>query len=243
MILRPKARNQILFLVLVHKEKQDSSSRAKHLALNLWWTLTNKILGTQYHHKIILYSSCHVLRRVLGGATKVKPEKIRVGGERLIVITGSLIATTVTQRALRCDYRWYLFLFHWIIQSSIHLSCLRFVNSHPGLHLTVLVITNALIAITLTQRAMSCRHQWYLRFPHGMIHWLIQLNCPRFVNSHPDLHLTQRMSCKLLQYPVGLLLIRQIPCHRRPQIMEVAIFMDAWLMCLSWHRHNDNNMP
>ena len=143
---------------------------------------------------------------------------------------------------IECHYRWYLFLFHWMIRSSIHLSYPRFVNSHPGLHLTVHVIKNALIAITLTQRAMSCCHRWYLSFPHGMIHSLIQLSCPQFVNSHPALHLTQRMSCKLLQYPVGLLLMRQIPCHRRPTMMEVSIFMDAWLMCLSWHRQNDNNM-
>ena len=85
----------------------------------------------------------------------------------------------------------------------------------------------------ITQRAMSCLHWLYVSFPHGMIHSLIQLSCPRFVNSHPALHLTQRMSYKLLQYPVGLLLIRQIPCHRRPPIMEIAIFMDAWLMFLS----------
>ena len=239
MILRPKARNQFLFLV--HKAKQDCIICAKILALTLWWKLTNKI-GTEYYHKLIFYSSCHVLRRVLGGATKVEPGTIKVGGERLLVITGDLIATTVTKRALRCHYRWYLFIFHWIIQSSIHLSCRRFVNSHPGLHLTVLVITNALIAITLTQRAMSCRHRWYLSFPHGMIHSLIQLSCPRFVNIHPALHLTQRMSWKLLQYPVGLLLIRQIPCHHRSPMMEVAIFIDAWLMCLSWHRLNGNNM-
>ena len=154
-----------------------------------------------------------------------------------------LIATTVTQRSTRCHFRLYLFLFHWIIRSSIHLSCHWFVNSHPGLHLTVLVITNSLITITLTQRAMSCRHQWYLCFPHGIIHSLIQISCPWFVNRHADLHPAQSMSCKLLQYPVGLLLICQIPCHRRPPIMEVAIFMDAWLMFLSWHRHNDNNIP
>ena len=153
MILRPKARNQFLFLV--HKLKQDCSSRAKNLALTLWWQLTNKISGTQYHHKLIFYSSCHVPRRVLGGATKVEPGTIRVGGEQLLAITGALIATTVTQRALRCHYWWYLFLFHWIIRSSIHLSCPRFVNSHTGLNITVLMITNALIAITLTQRAMT----------------------------------------------------------------------------------------
>ena len=153
MISRPKAHNQFLFLV--HKSKQDSISPAKNLALTLWWQLTNKISGTQYHQKIIFYLSCHVPRRVLGGATKVEPGTIRVGGEQLLVLTGALIATTVTQRALRCHYRWYMFLFHWIIWSSIHLSCPRFVNSHQGLHLTVLVITNALIAITLTQRAMT----------------------------------------------------------------------------------------
>ena len=153
MVSRPKARNQFLFLV--HKAKHDSISCAKNLALTLWWPLTNKMTGTQYHHKIILYSSCHVPRRVLGGATKVELGTIRVGGKRLLVITGDLIATTVTQIAFRCHYRWYLFLFHWIIWSSIHLSCPQFVNSHPGLHITVLVITNALIAITLTQRAIT----------------------------------------------------------------------------------------
>ena len=240
MILRPKARNQFLFLV--HKAKLESSSSTKNLALTLWCPLTNKISGTQYHHKLVFHSSWHVPRRVLGGATKVEPWTIRVGGEPLLVITGALIAATVTQRASRCHYRWYMLLFHWIIQSSIHLSCPRCVNSHPGLHLTVLVITNALIAITLTQREMSCRHRWYLSFPQVMIHSFIQLSFPRFFNSHPYLHLTQRMSCKLLQYPVGLLLIRQIPCHRRQPMMEITIFMDAWLMCLSWHRHNNNNM-
>ena len=153
MISRPKTRNQFLFPV--HKAKQDSISHAKKLALTLWWQLTNKISGTEYHHKLILYSPCHVPRRVLGGATKVEPGTIRVGGERLLAITGALIAMTVTQRASRCHYWWYLFLFHWIIWSSIHLSCPRFVIIHPGLHITVLMITNALIAITLTQRAMT----------------------------------------------------------------------------------------
>ena len=181
--------------------------------------IEKKISGTQYYHKLILYLSWHVPRRVLGGATKVEPGTIRVGGKQLLVITGALIATTVTQRATRCHYRWYMFLFHWIIRSSIHLSCPRFVNSHPGLHLTVLVITNSLIAIKLTQRAMSCRHRWYLCFLHVMIHSLIQLSCPWFVNSHPALHTTQRTSCNLLQYPAGLHLIRQIPCHCRPPIL------------------------
>ena len=163
MIPRQTSRNQFLFLV--RKAKHDCICRAKNLAVILWWPLTNKISGTKYHHKLIFYSSCHVPRRVLGGATKLEPGTIRVGGEQLLVITGALIATTVTQRASRCHYWWYLFLFHWIVQSSIHLSCPWFFNSHPGLHLTVLVTTNALIAITLTQRAMCYRHQWYLRFP------------------------------------------------------------------------------
>ena len=176
MISRPKARNQFLFLVL--KSKQDCSCRAKTLALTLWWQLTNKISCTQYHHKLIFYSSRHIPRRVLGGATKVEPGIIRVGGKRLLAITGALIAMTVTQRTSRCHYRWYIFLFHWIVQSSIHLKCPRFVN---------------------TPRAMSCRHQWYLSSPHGIIHLLNQLSCPRFFKSHPDLHLTQHMSCKIIQ--------------------------------------------
>ena len=68
MISRQKARNQFLFLV--RKAKHDCSCRTKKLALTLWWTLTNKITGTQYHHKLILYSSWHGPRRVLGGAPK-----------------------------------------------------------------------------------------------------------------------------------------------------------------------------
>ena len=191
MISRPKACNQFLFLVRI--DKQDSSSRAKILALTLWWPLKNKISGTQYHHKLILYSSCHVPRRVLGGDTKVEPGTIRVGGDQLLVINGALITTTVTQRSSRGHYQWYMFIFQWLIRSSIHLSCPRFFVSHPVLHIAVLMRKNALIAITLTQRSMICRHQWYLRFPHGMIHSLIQLSCPQFVNSHPALHLTQRI--------------------------------------------------
>ena len=161
MISRPKPRNQFLFLV--HRSKQDCSGHAKNLAFTLLWKLTNKISGTEYHHKLIFCLSCHVRRRVLGGATKVEPGTIRVGGEQLLAITAALIATTVTQRALRCHYRWYLFLFHWIIQSSIHLSCPWFVNSHPGLHITVLMIKNALISITLTQRSTT------LVYCHNMI--------------------------------------------------------------------------
>ena len=153
MISRPKARNQFLFLV--HKSKQECSSRAKILALTLWSQLTNKISCTQYHHELIFHSSCHVPRRVLGGGTKVEPGTIRVVGERLLATTRALIATTVTQRASIFHYRWYLFLFHWIIWSSIQLSCPQFVLSHPGLHTAVFMITNALIAITLTQREMT----------------------------------------------------------------------------------------
>ena len=153
MILRPKARNQFLFLV--HKSKQDCISRATNLALTLWWQLTNKISGTQYHHKLIFYLSCNVPRMVLGGAKKVEPGTIRVGSERLLAITGALIATTVTQRSSICHYRWYLFLFHWIIRSSIHLSCTQFFNSNPDIHITILMITIALIEMTLTQRATT----------------------------------------------------------------------------------------
>ena len=76
-----------------------------------------------------------------------------------------------------------------------------------------------------------------------MIWSLIHLSYPRFVNSHPAHHRTQFQSRKLLQYLMGFHLIRQIPCHRRPPRMEVSIFMYAWLMCLSWHWHNENSMP
>ena len=82
----------------------------------------------------------------------------------------------------------------------------------------------------------SKRNNFSLPVIYFLFHLIIQssihLSCPLFVNCHPDLHITQCMSCKILQCPVGLHLIRQIPCHQRPPIMEVAIFMDAWLMCL-----------
>ena len=158
------------------------------------------------------------------------------------MITGSPIARTVTQISMSCHHQWYLFLLYWIIQSSIHLNCPRLVNSHLDLHRTLFLITGDLIARTVTQIAMNCHHWWYLCLLHWMIKSLIHLSCPRFVNIHLALHITQRMSYKLLKYPVGLHLILQIPRHRRPPIMEVAIFMDAWLMCLSWHRNNDNIM-
>ena len=73
-------------------------------------------------------------------------------------------------------------------------------------------------------------------------YWRSLWLCPWFVNSHPTLHRTQRQSHKLLQYLVGINLICKIPCHRRPPIMEVEIFMDAWLMSLSWHWYNNNSM-
>ena len=67
--------------------------------------IEKKISGTRYHHKLIFYLSCHVPRRVLGGATKVDQGTIRVGGEQLLVITGDLIETTVTQRAMSFNYQ------------------------------------------------------------------------------------------------------------------------------------------
>ena len=167
MILRQKSRNQFLFLV--RKMKHDCICRTKHLALTFWWLLANKVTGTQHHHKLILHSSWHV-SRVLVVATKVEQGKIRVGNEQLLVITGALIATTVTQIGTSCHYQWYMFFLHWIIQLSIHISCPRFVNSHPALHRTLLVITGALIARALTQRKKSFQHRWYL----CLLHWMIQ---------------------------------------------------------------------
>ena len=156
MILRQNARNQFLFLV--HKIKHDWICRAKKLALTFWWPSTNKITGTQHHHKLILHSSFHV-SRLLVVATKVEQGTIRVGNEQLLVIPGALITTNVNQRSTICHYWWYMFLLHWIIQSSIHLSCPRFVNSHPDIHITLLVTTGDLIANTVTQRAMIYCHQ------------------------------------------------------------------------------------
>ena len=40
---------------------------------------------------------CHGTRRVLGGATKVEPGTIRVGGEQLLAITVDLFARNITQ--------------------------------------------------------------------------------------------------------------------------------------------------
>ena len=55
------------------------------------------------------------------------------------------------------------------------------------------------------QLSLVCQHsksnelssQVIPKLPKVMIHSLIQLSCPRFINSHPDLHLTQRMSCSI----------------------------------------------
>ena len=105
---------------------------------------------------------------------------------------------------MSCHYRWYMFLLHWIIQSSIHISCPWLVNSRPDLHITLLVITGALIARTVTQRAMICHHWWYLCLLHWMVQSLIHLSCPRFVNSHPALHITQHTSCNIIQDLLGL---------------------------------------
>ena len=204
--------------------------------------INNKKTGIQHHQKLILHSSCHV-QRALAVATKVEQGTLRIGNEWLLMITGDPFAKLVSQKETIFHHQWYMFLLHWTIKSSNHPICPRLVNSHPDIHRSLLVITCALIARKETKRAMSCHHQWYLCILHWMIKSLIHLSCPLFFNSHPDLHITRRTSCKLLQYPVGLHLILQIPCHCRPPIMEVAIFMDAWLMCLSWHHHNNNSLP
>ena len=90
--------------------------------------------------------------------------------EQPLVITGALIATTVTEREMICHYRWYLFLLYWIIKLSLHLICSQFVNNHPALHIILLGITGALIARTVTQREISCHHRWYM----CLIHWIIR---------------------------------------------------------------------
>ena len=240
MILKQKARNQLYYWYW--NSNMPTFVAPKPWLSYFWWQSTNKITGTQHHHKLIFYSSFHV-QRVLIVTTKVEQGTIRVGNKRLLMITGAPIASKFTQREMSCHHQWYLFLLHWIIYSSIHLSCPQLVNSHPDIHRTLLMITGDLIAKIVTQRAMSFHHRLYLCLLHWTNQSLIHFSCPWLVNSHPALHITQCMSCKLLQYPVRLHLIRQIPCHHRPPIMEVAIFMDTRLMCLSWHRHNDNRMP
>ena len=167
MILRQKAHNQFYYwywnsnMTAVVTPKSWLSSFDGHQQ-------TNK-KGTQHHHKLILHSSCHI-QRVLVVATKVERGKIRVGNKQLLTIAGDPIGRTFTQRAIRFHHQWYMFLFHWIIHSSTHLSCPRLVNSHPALHITLLMITSALIARTVTQRAIIFLHWWYLCFLHWMIH-------------------------------------------------------------------------
>ena len=139
---------------------------------------------------------------------------IRVGNKQLIMITGAPIARTVSKIAMSCHQRWYLFLLHWIIQSTIHLRCPWLVNSHPALHRTLLMITGALIASTVTNRAMICHHRQYQCLPHWIIQSLIHLSCIQLVNSHPALQIKQRMICNILQYQVRLHLILQITCDR-----------------------------
>ena len=170
----------------------------KKVGSHLFWPSTNKITGTQHHHKLIFHSSCHFQRALLD-ATKVEQRIISVGNKWLLVITGALITRKVTQRAMICHHWWYMCLLHWIIQSSIHLSYHWFVNSHPALQITLIVITIYLIARTITKRAIIFHHRQYLCLLHWMIKLLVHLICSWFVNSHPDLHRTELQSRKLLQ--------------------------------------------
>ena len=126
---------------------------------HLWLAINKQNNCLTHHHKLIFYSTCHV-QRVLVVTTKVEQGTIRVGNKQLLMITGDLIARKVTERAISCHHRWYLCLLHWIIQSSIHLSFPRFVNSHPDLHRTLISINGVLIAKAVTQISLSCHHQW-----------------------------------------------------------------------------------
>ena len=63
-----------------------------------------KITGTQHHHKLILYSSCHI-QRVLVVSEKVEQGTIRVGNKPLLLITGDFIARIVNQRAMSCHHQ------------------------------------------------------------------------------------------------------------------------------------------
>ena len=120
MILRQKL---VIDFILLLKLKYDCSCHAKKLALTLCWPSTKIITCTQHHHILISHSSCHI-QRVLVVAT--------------LVMTGDLIARTVTQREMSCHHWCYLCLLPLMIQSSIHLSRPWFVNSHPYLHRTQL---------------------------------------------------------------------------------------------------------
>ena len=68
------------------------------------WASTNKIAGTQHHHKLIFHSSCHV-QRILVVATTVEQGTIGVGKKWLLVITGALIARTVNQISISFHHR------------------------------------------------------------------------------------------------------------------------------------------
>ena len=89
----------------------------------------------------------------------------------LLVITGSLLASTVTHRAMSCHQRWYLCLLHWTIQSLIKFICTRFVNSNPDLHRTqhhscklrqylVRLQLNHQIPSTTVHQECKSRHLW-----------------------------------------------------------------------------------
>ena len=157
MILRQKYRNQFLFLV--PKLKQDCSCSAKKAVYHLFMAIDKQ---TDRHTKPPQTYIAFFMPRFkgIGSCHKSGTGTIRVGNEQILVITGALIARTVTQRETSCHYRWYMFLLYWIIQSSVHISCSWFFNSHPDLHRTLLVITGTLIARTVTQRAMISHHRW-----------------------------------------------------------------------------------
>ena len=141
----------------------------KKVSFYLLLAINKKITGTQQHHKLIFHSSCYI-QRILVVTTKVKQGTIRKGNKQILVITGDLITRTVTKRATICHQWWYLWLLYWIIQSSIDIICPWFVNSHPDLHISLLVITGALIVRTVTHRAMIYHHRWYLL----LLHWMIK---------------------------------------------------------------------
>ena len=92
-----------------------------------------------------------------------------------------------------------------------------------------------------TPRAKSFHHCWYMWLLHWMIQSITQLSCPLFVNSHPYLHITQWISCKIFSIPS---LTSPDPSNTMTPTStnKAAIFIDAWLMCLSWHQHNGNSM-
>ena len=57
----------------------------KRFALTFYWTSTDKITGTQHHHKLILHSSYHV-QRLLVVSTKVEEGTIRLNKKLLLKI-------------------------------------------------------------------------------------------------------------------------------------------------------------